>query len=376
MPGQDTKKPLVAEHVETLKPYVAGKPIEELRRERGLTGPIIKLASNENPLGPSPRAMAAIQGALHEGHLYPDPRAYELRQALSQHLGVDADRIVVGNGSDQLMYLLVRTFTLGQEDHGVYSQYAFFAYWLNLHSNGLQYTAVPMGEDLTHDLEAMAEAVTPQTRFVFIANPNNPTGTHISREALEGFLDKMAALPDPPIVAMDEAYYEFADAPDYPDSLQLHERYPRLVTFRTFSKCYGLASVRIGYAVFADPQMAAYLNRVRKPFNANRLGQIAATAAIQDQEFVTRYLALNRQERARLTRELEALGAQVYPSQANFVLCKFGRPGAELYDALLDHGVITRPVVNYGLPQCLRISIGTAQENDRLLEALRKVLDV
>jgi histidinol-phosphate aminotransferase len=371
--SQEQPRVRVADHIAALRPYVAGKPIEELRRERNIQGPIVKLASNENPLGASPKALEAVHAALRECQLYPDPACWSLRQALSARLGVDPGRIVVGNGSDELMNLTVHTFA-GPGDHGLYSQYAFAAYWLNYQSEGLSSEAVPATAALGHDLEAIAAAVTPRTRMIFLGNPNNPTGSYFGREALEGLLERLRALPEPPIVALDEAYFEFADAPDYPDSLTLHARYPRLVTFRTFSKCYGLASLRVGYAVYADPAMAHHLNAVRKPFNVNRVGQAAATAALEDEDFLRRTLALNRQERARVSAALQGRGFFVWPSQANFVLVQGPLPGAALQDRLLDEGVITRPVDNYGLTACLRISIGTPEENDRLLAALDAVL--
>lgn len=365
-------RPLVGEHIETLKPYVPGKPIETLRRERGITGEIIKLASNENPLGPSPKAMTAARAVLEEAHIYPDGAAYALRARLAKELDVDFERIVVGNGSNELLEILVRALTR-PGDHAVLSQTSFIAYRVVLQCQNIPWTAVPMAPGLVHDLKAMGEAVKPETRLVFIANPNNPTGTYNGATEVEALLDKLAALPDPPLVVIDEAYVEYAEAEDYQSSLGLHARYPRLITLRTFSKCYGLAALRVGYLVTSQ-EIAGYLRRTRAPFNVNRVGQAAATAALDDQSFVDHAVALNATERARVGAALKEMGVEVIPSQTNFLLCRCGRPGAEIYDKLLDLGVIVRPMDGYGLHAYVRISLGTVKQNDRLLEALAQVL--
>lgn len=365
-------RPLVQDHIAQIQPYVPGKPIEELRRERNLTGEILKMASNENPLGASPLGLEAAHRALSEAHLYPDARAWALVQRIAAELHVAPEQLVVGNGSDELMDLLVRTFG-APGDEGMISAYSFASYPINLQAAGLKVVTVPTRAPLTHDLAAMGAAVTPKTRLVFVGNPNNPTGTYNPGAELAAFLGRLSDLPDPPVVALDEAYFEYADAPDYASGLPLLASYPRLVVLRTFSKAYGLASLRIGYLV-THPELASYLHRVRKTFNVNRIAQAAALAALDDHDFLRRTVELNRVERARVTEALRARGHEVIPSQANFLLCRFPRPGREVFDALLNLGIITRPVDNYGLQPYLRISLGTAPQNDRLLAALDQVL--
>ena len=365
-------KPLVGDHIETLKPYVPGKPIEELRRARGITTEIVKLASNENPLGGSPLALAAAHKAIEEAHLYPDGAVFDLRQRLGKHLGVSPERVVAGNGSNELMEILVRTFT-APGDNVVLSQYSFIAYRIVSQVLGLDIRSVPMAKGFVHDLGAMAQAVDERTRLVFTANPNNPTGTYNNADQVKDFLQTLAARPNPPLVIVDEAYIEFVDAEDHIDSMTLHDLYPRLITMRTFSKIYGLAAFRVGYMVCSE-EIAGYVNRTRAPFNVNRIGQIAATAALDDMAFVERAASLNTTERARVTTALEAMGVEVIHSQTNFVLCRCGRPGFEIYDALLDLGTITRPMNGYGLHEWVRISIGTPEQNDRLLSDLAQVL--
>ncbi len=365
--------PLEPARLRNLRAYEPGKPIEELRRERALVGPIHKLASNENPLGPSPKAIAAARQALPEAHLYPDGGAFALRTRLAAHLGVPAQDIVVGNGSDELMDILIRAVATPSH-HAVISRHGFLPFALSLTSAGVPFSRVPMRAPLTHDLPAMAAAVKPHTRLVFVVNPNNPTGTHIGRDALEAFLRTLADRPDPPVVVLDEAYFEFADAPDYPNSLDYREVYPRLCTFRTFSKIYGLAAFRVGYVV-TTPEIAGLMHRVRKPFNVGRVAQAAACAALDDTDFLARTLTLNAAERTRVAAEMAEMGLETLPSQTNFLLVRTPRPGREIYDALLNHGVIVRPVDGYELPDCVRVSIGLPAQNDAMLGALRCVLE-
>ncbi len=365
-------RPLVGQYIETLKPYVPGKPIEELRRERGIQGEILKLASNENPLGPSPLALEAARAALLEGHLYPDGAAFVLRNRLSEYLGVDMARIVSGNGSNELLELIVRTFATSA-DHAIVSEHSFIVYRIILKSMNVPFTVVPAAADMGHDLVAMARAARSNTRLVFVANPNNQTGTYNGRAELEAMLSILAERPDPPLVVMDEAYFEFADAEDYPDSSRYQGLYPRIVALRTFSKCYGMASFRVGYAV-ATEEVAGYLHRVRAPFNTNRIGQLAAAAALDDEDFLRRTLELNRVERARVSAALSDMGLEVVPTQANFVLCRTPLLASDLYDKLLDRGIIVRPLDGYALDHHVRISFGTPPQNNRLIEALREVL--
>jgi histidinol-phosphate aminotransferase len=356
---------LVLPSVETLVPYEGGKPIEELARELGVTQ-AIKLASNENPLGPSPKALAALRERAGEIHLYPDGAAYRMREALAAHHGVSMDEVIHGNGSNELLDLVVRTFATPKH-HIVFGEPAFVVYRIAALSGGVPFTAVPLREH-RHDLEAMAAAVQPNTRVLFVANPNNPTGTHVGRRAVERLLREV---PPEVVVVMDEAYIEYANAPDFPDSLQLRSLRERLIITRTFSKIYGLAGLRVGYAV-GPARLIDYMNRVRAPFNVSILGQAAAIAALTDGEHVERSASHNRAERERLTAELTALGLAVAPSQANFVLADVGRPARPVYDALLRLGVIVRPFGN--LPTSLRITIGTQSENTRLIASLREVL--
>jgi histidinol-phosphate aminotransferase len=356
---------LVLPSVETLAPYEGGKPIEELARELGVTD-AVKLASNENALGPSPRAIEAARGLLESAHLYPDGAAFRLRERLAEAHGISMDEVIVGNGSNELLDLFVKTFAT-REHHLVFAEPSFVVYRISALAYGVPFTAVPLRE-LTHDLPAMAAAVTPRTRLLFVANPNNPTGTHVGRVDVERLLREV---PEDVIVVMDEAYIEYADAPDFPDSMRLRHVRERLLVVRTVSKIYGLAGLRVGYTV-GPPSLINYLNRVRAPFNVSTLAQAAATAALSDQEHVEKSRSLNQRERKRVTARLESLGLGVAPSQANFVLVDLKRPARPVYDALLRKGVIVRPFPS--LPTHLRITIGTESQNERLLTALGEAL--
>jgi histidinol-phosphate aminotransferase len=356
---------LVTPSISLLRPYEAGKPVEELARERGITD-AVKLASNENPHGPSPKAIAAMRGVLDDVSRYPDANAHRLRERLAASLGVTMPEIVQGNGSNELLDLLVRTFTT-PSDHIVFAEPSFVVYQLAALAHDVAFTAVPLTDD-THDLDAMANAITPKTRLVFVANPNNPTGTYVGRAALERFIRQV---PPDVVVAVDEAYAEYADAPDYASALSMRGLRDRLVVLRTFSKIYGLAALRVGYAV-STPEICDYVNRVRAPFNVSSLGQAAALAALDDAEHVERSRTQNRVERARLAAALEKLGLRVTPSQANFVYARTPLPAKALYEALLDRGVIIRAFGS--LPNHVRITVGTERENARLLDALGEVL--
>lgn len=357
-------RPLVTATIEQLTAYEAGKPIEELARELGVKD-AIKLASNENPLGPSPRAVEAARRAVTEVNRYPDAAAYALREKLAAFHGVQMSEIVQGNGSNELLDLFVRTYTTAA-DHVVFATPAFVVYRLSCLAHGTPFTEVPLKDD-AHDLPALARAVRPETRILFVANPNNPSGTHVGKAALSTLLREV---PPEVIVIVDEAYIQYADAPDFPDSLELRDLRERLVVLRTFSKIYGLASLRVGYAI-GPAQIIDYVNRVRPPFNVSGVGQAAAIAALDDHEHVEKSRRMNAEERARVTRELGALDVRVVPSQANFVWVDVKRPNRDVYDALLRKGVIVRPV---GGPTFLRITIGTPAENDRMLASMREVL--
>jgi histidinol-phosphate aminotransferase len=357
--------PLVTPSIESLVPYEGGKPVEELARELGVTD-AVKLASNENPLGPSPRALDAARAALANVHRYPDGAAWELRARIARFYDVRIEEIVQGGGSNELLDLAVRAFTT-PEHHIVFAEPSFVVYRIAALAGGVPFTAVPLVQH-THDLPAMAAAVTPKTRLLFVANPNNPTGTHVGRAAVERLLREV---PEEVIVVMDEAYFEYADAADYPDSLKLRALRERLIVMRTFSKAYGLAGMRIGYAI-GPAKLVDYMNRVRAPFNVSLPSQAAAVAALDDQPHVAKSRELNAKERERLTERLKAMGLTVAPSQANFILADVGRLARPVYDALLRKGVIVRPFA--GLPTSLRVTVGLPRENDRFLTALAEVL--
>jgi histidinol-phosphate aminotransferase len=360
---------LVAPNIAAIVPYVPGKPIEELERELHLApGDSIKLASNENPLGPSPRAVEAARAALGQAHLYPDGAAWALRRALAERYSVSTAEVAVGAGSNELIDLLVRTFC-GPNDEVLTSECTFLCYELSCRAAGVPLRTVPL-RDFTYDLDALAEAVGPRSKLIFIANPNNPTGTYVGRAAFERFLDR---LPARPILVMDEAYFEYVSAGDFPDGMRYRERRPQLVVLRTFSKVYGLAGLRIGYGI-APAEMVSYLDRVRTPFNTSAVAQVAALAALSDDEHVARSRDVNESGKTTLVAELRKMGVEVVPSQANFVLCRVRRPAAEIFQELLRGGVIVRPMGAYGLLRHLRVTIGTAEQNRRFLAALRPLL--
>ena len=356
---------LVPPYVETLTPYLPGKPIEEVEREYGISN-VAKLASNENPLGPSPRALAAAREACARVNLYPDGSAFYLKRALAQKLSVTPEEIVVGNGSNEVLELMVRTF-LGPDDETLTSENSFVVYRLATHAHGRRCVEAPMREGHHYDLDAIAARLSARTRLVFLANPDNPNGTWFGAAALERFL---AAVPRQVLVVLDEAYIEYVTEPGFPDGLEIRKKHEKLVVVRTFSKIYGLAGMRLGYGVLR-PDLAAFLDRVREPFNTSLVAQAAGAAALGDEEHVRRSRELVASERPFLSEGLQALGARPVPSQANFVLADVGRPGREIFEPLLREGVVVRPI---GGPTCVRITIGTRAENQKLLRALRKVL--
>jgi histidinol-phosphate aminotransferase len=355
---------VVKPHILALEPYQPGKPIEELERELGITGSI-KLASNESPLGPSPRALAAVREALAGVHRYPDGASFELRRKLAARLGVAEGQLVFGAGADEILELLAKVL-LGPGDECVHAWPSFAMYPIVVQGMGARALRVPLDASLCHDLAALAAAVTPRTKLVFVCNPNNPTGTSVGAAAFDRFL---AALPAHVVVAVDEAYVDFARRPDFPDSLAWLSRRPGTVVLRTFSKIYGLAGLRVGYGV-ADPELASYLERARHPFNVNRLAEVAAVAALDDREYRERITRLTAEGIAYLSRELRALGIEVWPSDANFVLA---RAGAGIYERLLREGVIVRPLAGFGMPEHVRISVGLPEENERLVKTLRRL---
>ena len=349
--------------IASLSPYVPGKPIEELQRELGLAR-VIKLASNENPLGPSPKALAALIGGHDSLHRYPDGGAYRLRQALAERWKVSLDHIILGNGSDEILGLLARTF-LAPGDEAVMADQTFVIYKMEVTAAHGKAVIVPL-VDWTHDLDGMAQAITPKTRLVFLCNPNNPTGTMVGADAVARF---MAKVPEDVIVVFDEAYLEYVRDPQFPDSLQYVTQGRNAIVLRTFSKIYGLAGLRIGYGI-TTPEITNCLNRVRPPFNANTLAQRAALAALGDDEHVSKSRAVNTAGMQQIEHELQALGFAVIPSQANFVYFDVKRDGRRVFDALLRLGVIVRHIEG----TMLRVTVGQPDENQAFLDALKKVL--
>jgi histidinol-phosphate aminotransferase len=355
-------------HIRSISRYVAGKPTDELARELGLDPTtIVKLASNENPRGPGPGVRAAIAEAVAELPRYPDSNGFALKDALSRRLGVAPEQLVLGNGSNDVLELVTLAF-LQAGDDAVYAQHAFIVYPLATQARGARGIVVP-AKDFGHDLTAMRAAITPKTRAVFIANPNNPTGTWLPPPELEAFI---ASVPRDVVVVLDEAYNEYLVPTDRAPSIEWIARYPNLVVSRTFSKAYGLAALRVGYGVM-DPGIADLLNRVRQPFNVNTLAQAAALAALADADYVEESRLLNEAGLAQLNAGLQGLGVRYIPSHANFVLANVGA-ASDVNTALLKQGIIVRPVANYGLPEWLRITIGLPEENTRFLAALTKAL--
>ena len=354
------------DYVRAIAPYVGGKPIDEVARELDLDpATIIKLASNENPRGASPKVQAAIAAALGDLTRYPDGNGYALKAALASRLRVAPEQIVLGNGSNDVLELVTQAF-LRPGDDALYSQYAFIVYPLATQARGAHGIEVA-AKDHGHDLDAMLAAITGSTRVVFIANPNNPTGTWLAGDVVERFI---SAVPRDVIVVLDEAYDEFLDPSERTPSTAWISRYPNLVVSHTFSKAHGLAALRVGYGVM-DAAIADLLNRVRQPFNVNSLAQTAALAALEDTQYVEDSRVLNREGRRQLEAGLQALRLRYLPSRGNFVLFEAGDAMA-VYQALLRQGVIVRPVANYGLPAWLRVTVGTAQENERFLASLAR----
>lgn len=349
--------------IESLSPYVPGKPIDELQRELGLSR-IVKLASNENPLGPSPKALAVLADAAATLHRYPDGGAFKLRTGLADRWKVSLDQVILGNGSDEIIGMLARAF-LSPGDEAVMADNTFVIYKMEVTAAHGTPVIVPL-RDGRHDLGAMARAVTPRTKLLFVCNPNNPTGTMVSAAEITAL---MANVPEHVIVVFDEAYCEYVRDPHFPDSLGYVRQTRNAIVLRTFSKIYGLAGLRIGYGV-TTAEIAGYLERVRPPFNANSLAQRAALAALGDEEHVARSRAMNQMEMAGVRTGLLALGLQPLPSEANFLYFDAGQDGRALYEALLRKGVIVRHIEgNY-----VRVTIGLPEENRQFLQALTTVL--
>lgn len=349
--------------IASLKPYSPGKPLSELERELGI-GEAIKLASNENPWGPSPKALQVLEQAATSLHRYPDGGAYALRQALATKWQMPHDQILVGNGSDEIISLLIKTF-LAPGDEAVMADLTFVMYRLSVLGGHGVPIEVPL-KNWMHDLAAMVDAITDRTRLFFICNPNNPTGTMLSAKEIEAVLTK---IPEHVVVVFDEAYYEYVRDAEYPDSLRYVRDGRPVVVLRTFSKIYGLAGLRVGYGITTS-EIAGYVNRVRLPFNVNSLAQEAAQAALLDEEHVTKSRAMNEAEMTFLEEGLTKMGFKTIPSQANFIYCDVGMDGAAMYDALLREGVIVRHIRG----SMIRVTIGQPTENRRFLDAVEHVL--
>jgi histidinol-phosphate aminotransferase len=358
---------LANEHILGIAPYEPGKPIEELERELGIVD-AIKLASNENPLPPSDRVQSAIRASLATLNRYPDGTAFYLRQALAKKHGVSAEQVILGNGSNELIELLTRTF-LKPGDEAVVPHPSFVVYPMIVQASG-GIRVMVMLKDYRLDLEAMARAMTPLTKLVFIANPNNPTATIVTADEVEQFMDRV---PERTIVVFDEAYLEFAQGPDFPDTLNYVKQGRKVLVLRTFSKANSLAGLRVGYGI-ADADAIALMNRIRQPFNVNSVAQVAALAALDDDAHVLECVRMIEAGRHYLYDEFKALGLKYVPSRANFILVDVGRSAADIYQKLLHEGVIVRPMTAFGMESTLRITVGTPAENRRLIKGLRVAL--
>ena len=359
---------IIAPHILALHAYEPGKPEAELKRELGIEH-VVKLASNENPYGPSPRVLEGLAVADLQLHRYPDPRGHELRHALAAHHGVDASEIALGNGSNELIDLLCRVCA-SRHQHAVFGHPSFPCYHIGSVAQELQHTAVPLVDNLYWNVDDLIEAVRPETKLLFIANPNNPTGSYVDRASLARLLGSVA---DDVLVVIDEAYVEYVDAPDFVAATELRATRERIAILRTFSKAYGLAGLRVGYLI-GTAEVVSGLNRLRAPFNVGTAGQRAALLALRDQTHLRTTVAACVKERASLSAALRERGLRVAPSQANFVLVELPRRGAEIYRALLRHGVIVR-AMPAPLVSAIRVTVGRPEENRRFLEALDHVLE-
>jgi histidinol-phosphate aminotransferase len=356
------------EYVRDLVPYLPGKPVQELERELDITG-AVKLASNENPLGPSPGAIDAIRDRLQEINRYPDGDSFYLRNELAARLCVGSENLIVGNGSNDVIEIAARTF-MKPGDEAVMGEFAFIVYPLVTKAIGATAVISPMPE-LVHDLRDMHSRISPKTKMIFLANPNNPTGTMVTKERFEWFLDKV---PGDIIILVDEAYFEYVESKEYPNSLDYHSSRPSVITVRTFSKIYGLAGLRLGYGA-ASKDLISYMNRVREPFNVNSLAQAAGIGALSDTGHVISSKEINKEGKDFLQNEFTKLGIKYFDSYTNFILIDLQTDPIPVYNALLADGVIVRPVTGYGLQTHLRISIGLLEENQRFIEALKKIVN-
>lgn len=354
--------------VRNLTPYQPGKPIEEVERELGITA-AIKLASNENPLGASPKAIHIAQQALQKSHYYPDGGCYEIKKALAQFLSVKTDQITVGNGSENILELIVKAY-LHKDDTAIISQYAFLTIPILIQSYGA-YAKVAKAYEWGHDVHAMIKAIDSKTRVLFLVNPNNPTGTYTSTD---DFLTLLQAVPPHVLIVVDEAYSEYISQSDYPETLHYLNAYPNLIVTRTFSKIYGLAALRLGYSV-SSPEIADILNRSRLPFNVNTIAAKAACAALNDQEHVQKSIQSAREGMQQLKTGIQALGLAFIPSLGNFITVDV-QDSMQIYQKLLQQGVIVRPLNAYNMPRHIRVSIGTKEQNEKFLTAIETVMRI
>jgi histidinol-phosphate aminotransferase len=354
-------------HIRNLTPYQPGKPIEEVERELGIPS-VIKLASNENPLGASPLALASAQNALLKAQMYPDGGCYDIKQALAKFLKINPTQLTIGNGSENILELIAKSY-LTKDTAAVVSQYAFQTIQILITSYAAEMIMVPARE-FGHDVKAMLAAINEKTRIIFMVNPNNPTGTFASVEEIKLLLE---SVPPHVLMVMDEAYHEYIQQADHVDLISLISKYPNLVITRTFSKAYGLAGLRLGYAI-SSPEIADILNRARLPFNVNSVASAACVAALQDQNHIVKTLAVNTQGMQQLENAFASMKIKYIPSRCNFIAFDIAQNAIEIYQKLLYQGVIVRPLGAYGMPTFLRVTIGTLQENEKFIRALHEVL--
>lgn len=353
--------------IELIKPYQGGKPIEEVERELGITN-AIKMASNENPLGPAPKAIEAIKKSAAKVNLYPDGNAYYLKNDLAEHLGVSPENLIIGNGSNEILQILGDTF-VSPNDETIYSEHSFVVYMLVSHVCSAESITIPL-VNYTHDLEAMTDAITDDTKVIFLDNPSNPLGTMVTAEQVDNFMKRV---PDDVLVVFDEAYYEYVERDDYPQTLKYVHEGRNVIVLRTFSKIYGLAGLRIGYGI-STPEIIGLMNRVRQPFNSNLIAQAAARAALKDTVHVAKARSVNSEGKKYLYDALDELGIDYVPSETNFIFVNLDRSGEDVCDDLMQLGVIARPMKGYKFPNSIRVTIGTQSQNRRFIKALKEVL--
>ncbi|MBT9132710.1 MAG: Histidinol-phosphate aminotransferase [Firmicutes bacterium] len=356
---------LVRREVKNIEPYEPGKPIEEVERELGIKA--VKMASNENALGPSLRAVAAIKSALGKINLYPDGGAHYLKNLLAEHLKVRKENVILGNGSDEIIRIITETF-LNEDEEVVFAEPGFIIYRLAAVVMSGKCVSVPL-KNYTHDLEAMSQAINERTKLIFIANPNNPTGTMVNADKVASFMKR---LPENVVVIFDEAYYEYVDCNDFPETIDYVKNGRNVITLRTFSKVYGLAGLRIGYGI-AGEKFIGEMNRVRQPFNVNSLAQVAARAALEDKEHVRKSRRANSEGKEFLYQEFRRMKITYVPSQANFVLVDVGMNADKATERLIKEGIIVRSMRMYNLPNFIRVTVGTEEQNEKFIKALRKV---